>query len=190
MERLTSRRGALAAVAAVAGGVVLGRRGDGASLAAGDGDDDAVLNLFLTLERVQQAFYRAAVGSGGLSGEPLELAKAVEAQEAAHVAKLEQLLGSRAGAAPKSDFGDATSSANFLGNAVTLEEAAIGVYVGQAGNLSRSATATVATLVSVEARQVAWLRDIAGMLPAPHAADPARPAQDVLGDLRKRGWLA
>jgi hypothetical protein len=189
MERL-SRRGALAAAAAVVGGAALGRHGDGASLAADDGDDDAVLNLFLTLERVQQAFYSAAVGSGGLSGEPLELAKAVEAQEAAHVARLEELLGSRAGAAPKSDFGDAVRSANFVKSAVTLEEAAIAAYVGQASNLSRPAIVTVATLVSVEARQAAWLRDIAGMIPAPHAADPAQPAQDVLADLRKRGWLA
>jgi hypothetical protein len=50
--------------------------------------------------------------------------------------------------------------------------------------------ATVATLVSVEARQAAWLRDLAGVSPAPRAADPARPAQAVLADLRRRGWLA
>jgi hypothetical protein len=191
MDGVTTRRGALAALAALAGGTAIARHGDGASLAAGDDADTAVLNLFLTLERVQQAFYRAALDGGGLSGEPRRLAAAVAQQETAHVARLEQLLGGRAGAKPRSDFGDAAgSNRSFLRNAVALEEAAIAAYLGQAANLSRPATATVATLVSVEARQVAWLRDIAGVLPAPHAADPARPAQAVFKELRTRGWLA
>jgi hypothetical protein len=185
---VTTRRGALAALAALTGGAAIGRRGDGASLAAGDADDSAVLNLFLTLERVQAGFYRAALRSG-LKGEPRRLATAVAGQEAAHVARLEKLLGDRAGAAPRSDFGDVTA-ASFLGDAVALEEAAIAAYVGQAANLSRPAMAMAATLVSVEGRQAAWLRDVAGRLPAPHAADPARPAPAVLADLRSRGWLA
>jgi hypothetical protein len=189
VDGVTTRRGALAAVAALAGGAALGRHGDGASLAAGNGGDAAVLNVFLTLERVQQGFYRAALRSGALEGEPQRLALAVAEQETAHVARLEQLLGGRAGAAPRSRFG-AFTSASFLRDAVTLEEAAIAVYVGQAANLSRPHTAAVATLVSVEARQAAWLRDLAGVLPAPHAADPSRPAQAVLNDLRARGWLA
>src|SRR5688572_32161233 len=43
-----------------------------------------------------------------------------------------------------------------------------------------------ATLISVEARQVAWLRDLAGISPAPRAADPARKADAVLRELRDR----
>jgi hypothetical protein len=202
MDGLTTRRGALAAVAALAGGAAIARHGDGASLAADAGADAAVLNLFLTLERdaavlnlfltlerVQEGFYRTAIRSGGLSGEPLRLATAVAAQEAAHVARLQQILGDRAEAPPRSRFGKITP-ASFLRDAVALEEGAIAAYVGQAANLSRANTAAVATLVSVEARQAAWLRDIAGVLPAPHAADPAQPAQDVLANLRKKGWLA
>jgi hypothetical protein len=50
--------------------------------------------------------------------------------------------------------------------------------------------AAISPLVSVEARQVAWVRDIAGVLPAPQAADPARKPDDVLADLRKRGLIA
>ena len=49
--------------------------------------------------------------------------------------------------------------------------------------------APVAALVSVEARQAAWIRDIAGRNAAPNAADPARKPAQVLGDLRERGWL-
>src|SRR6185437_5047599 len=99
--------------------------------------DVSVLNLFLTLERVQQAFYRTAIDSGGLSGEPHRLAVAVAQQETAHVARLEQLLGGRAGAKPGSDFGGAVdTNQSFLRNAIVLEEAAIAAYLGQAANLS------------------------------------------------------
>jgi hypothetical protein len=63
------------------------------------------------------------------------------------------------------------------------------VYIGQAANLSRSLVAPIATLVSVEARQVAWLRNLAGISPAPRAQDSPQSAQAVLADLRKRGLL-
>ena len=48
----------------------------------------------------------------------------------------------------------------------------------------------VARLVSVEARQVAWLRDLAGISPAPRAADPPRKAEAVIGELREKGYIA
>ena len=44
-------------------------------------------------------------------------------------------------------------------------------------------------MVSVEARQVAWLRDLAGVSPAPRAADPARSVQDVVAELRQKGVI-
>ena len=47
--------------------------------------------------------------------------------------------------------------------------------------------AAIVPLVSVEARQVAWIRDLAGVDPAPRAADPARDRDDVLDELRGRG---
>jgi hypothetical protein len=49
--------------------------------------------------------------------------------------------------------------------------------------------ARIAPLVSVEARQVAWIRDIAGENPAPRAADPPRTASDVLAQLRSKGYI-
>ncbi len=45
---------------------------------------------------------------------------------------------------------------------------------------------SIATVVAVEARQAAWIRDIAGISPAPNAADRGRKAQEVLDDLRQR----
>ena len=49
--------------------------------------------------------------------------------------------------------------------------------------------ASVATLVSVEARQVAWVRDLAQTSPAPNAADAARPADEIIADLRDGGFI-
>jgi hypothetical protein len=46
-----------------------------------------------------------------------------------------------------------------------------------------------ARIVAVEARHAAWIRDLAGTDPAPRAADPGRSADDVLADLRRKGFL-
>jgi hypothetical protein len=177
--------------AVLAGGATIGARSNGMSLAAGQGEADArILNLFLTLEYVQESFYGQAVQKGGLRGELLAFATAVGKQETAHVGFLRRSLGSSAAAKPAADFEAVLGTpARFRDLAVELEEAVIAAYVGQAPNLPREIVATVATLVSVEARQAAWIRDIAGISPAPRAADPARPAEDVLAQLRRRGFI-
>jgi rubrerythrin len=191
-ESLTRGRLLWGGAAAAAGAAAIGARTRGTPLAAGAKTaDKAILNVFLTLERVQKSFYDQAAESGRLDGELLELAGAVAAQEGEHVTLLADRLGEHADPAPRSNFGDAFASReSFLKAAVDLEEAVIGVYVGQAANLSRDAVKAVVPLVSVEARQVAWLRDLQGVSPAPRAADPARPAGAVLRDLRQKGYLA
>ena len=178
--------------AAVAGAAAIGARSREAPLAAGSKPTDAaILNVFLTLEWIQQSFYEQAVESRRLEGEVFELASAFARQERRHTALLGERLGDRATSRPRSDFGDGFSSAeSVLATAVELEEAAIAVYVGQAANLSRDALQAVVPLVSVEARQVAWLRDLQGVSPAPRAADPARRAGDVLHEFRQKGYLA
>jgi hypothetical protein len=178
--------------AAAAGALAIGsRRGDGASLAAPTGDDADILGFFLTLEQVQEDLYRRAVESGRIDGELRELATTVAAQERAHVRLLVAHLDDRTPPRPRTDFGEAVASPKaFLRTAIALEEAAIAGYVGQAGNLGRDQMRSIARLVSVEARQVAWLRDLAGLSPAPRAADPARKAGEVLDELRAKGWLA
>lgn len=165
--------------------------GDGAPLAAqSDGTDARILNLFLTLEHVQAGFYRAAVQTDRLDGDLLTFAKTVGAQEREHVAFLEDRLGDRAERPPRSDFGDLLATPDdFRAAAIELEEAAIAAYIGQAANLSRDMLASVATLVSVEARQVAWVRDLAHTSPAPNAADAARPADEIIADLRDKGFI-
>jgi rubrerythrin len=181
------RAGAVAAAGAVAIG---SHRGDGASLAAAPRDTE-ILNFFLTLEHVQEAFYRQAADSGRLEGELLSLAKTVGAQETEHVRHLSRRLGEQAKPRPRAEFGPALESPeDFLRAAIELEETVLAGYVGQAANLGHREVGAIATIVSVEARQVAWLRDLDGVSPAPRAADPARKAGDVLDDLRAKGFLA
>jgi ferritin-like protein len=182
-------RAAVAGSAVAAGSVVLTR--DSTPLAAqSDGADADILNLFLTLERVQAAFYRAAVQTDRLDGSLLTFATTVGAQEREHVAFLERQLGDRAQRSPQTALDHVLATPDdFRDAAIELEEAAIAAYIGQAANLDRATLASVATLVSVEARQVAWVRDLARTSPAPHAADPARPAEEILADLRRRGFV-
>jgi hypothetical protein len=178
--------------AATAGGVLAGARmaTDAAEAAPSAKQDVEILNLFLLLERVQEAFYREAVRKAGLDGGLLAFARAAAEQEHEHVAYLLDRLGSRARSQPSSDFGDALSSPErFSASAVELEEAAIAAYIGQAPNLTRGLVAKVASMLAVEARQVAWVRDLAGQNPAPRAADPAAKPAAVLADLRKRGFI-
>ena len=54
---------------------------------------------------------------------------------------------------------------------MSLEEAGLGVYNGQAVNLTPQTLAAAARIVSVEARHAAWARALAGKDPAPVAVD-------------------
>jgi hypothetical protein len=184
-------RGALGGAAVLAGGVVVGTRSGGTSLAAPSKHMDVeILGLLLLLERVQEAFYAAALERAALRGELLRYATTVARQESEHVALLGRQLGGRTPAPPRTDFGASlTDPDRFRDTAIELEEATLAAYIGQGANLTRGAVAAVAGLVSVEARQVAWVRDLAGVSPAPRAADPARDAEAVLSDMRERGFV-
>ena len=185
-------RRAAAGGAVVAGVAVIGARsGDGASLAAPTADTDVkILNFFLLLEYVQEAFYREALRSTRPAGPLGEFARTVAAQESEHVAFLIDRLGTRARPRPRPDFGDALSTPErFRAAAIELEETTIGAYIGQGANLTRDAVGAVGTLLSVEARQAAWILDLAGKAPAPNAADPAQKPGDVLARLRRQGFI-
>jgi hypothetical protein len=185
-------RAAVAGSAVAAGGAVMaaGRDNDTSLAAASKRMDADIFNLFLTLEYVQEAFYRAALRTDRLDHELQTFATTVAGQERQHIEFLERRLGRRAKQPPRSDFGDLLATdEGFRHAAVELEEAAIAAYIGQAANLTRATLASVATLVSVEARQAAWIRDLAGTSPAPRAADPAREPDAILADLREKGFI-
>jgi hypothetical protein len=178
-----------AAGAAAAGGAL---RADGDSFAAPSRATDAkILNFFLLLEYVQESFYREALERAGLTGPLADFARIAGGQETDHVVFLAKRLGDRARKRPRLAFGDAASSPErFRAAAIDLEETAIAAYIGQAANLTRAAVGPVGTLLSVEARQAAWVRDLAGTMPAPRAADAARGADAVLAHLREKGYLS
>jgi hypothetical protein len=184
-------RGALGGGALIAGGVVMGAREGGTSLAAPSKQTDAeILRVLLLLERVQEAFYAAALDRAGLGGPLRRYAETVGRQESEHVAILTEQLGGSAPSPPKSDFGNSVRDPDsFRDAAIELEEGMIAAYIGQGANLTREAVGAVAGLVGVEARQAAWVRDLAGVSPAPRAADPARQPEEVVADLRKRGFI-
>ncbi len=175
----------------VAGGAALARLGGAVSEAAPSAAEDArLLNVFLLLERLQQRFYAGALERGALNGGLLAFAATAERQEAMHVRRLTARLDGGADPAPDADFTEATSSPERFGRAATeLEEAALGAYIAHSAALTRDAVAAVVPILSVEARQAAWIRDLAGADPAPRAADPPRDAQDVLDGLRAKGLL-
>lgn len=185
-------RAALGGGAVVAGGAATASwTGGGAPGAApSKSTDTKILNLFLLLEQVQEGLYREAVDGGKLKGKLEEFARTVGGQESEHVALLTERLGGNARERPQSDFGDAVAdSERFQDVAIKLEEATIAAFISQGANLTRDALAAVVPLVSVEARQVAWVRDLAGVSPAPRAADPPRDADQILDELRGQGFI-
>jgi hypothetical protein len=192
---IASRRQALRAAlggAAIGGGALLGGwAAPQASLGKPSRAQDVrILSFLLVLEQAQSAFYDAALRSRALSGELLRFAQVVAPQEHDHVALLGRRLGGSARPAPRFEFRDATSSpARFRRAAIDLEEATAAAYIGQGASLTRDLVAEAAGIVAVEARHAAWIRDLAGALPAPRPADPARSPGDVLTDLRTKGYL-
>ncbi len=165
-------KGSVAAVGALAGAAV----GAGLAASADSGGsaatDRAILTYGLLIERLQAAFYSAALAGGKLTGEARQFAQVVGAEEQAHVKYLSAALGSSAGASPRFSFGDsATDPVKFIATAISLEETGLGVYNGQAVSLTPKTLAAAARVVSVEARHAAWARAIAGETPAPVAVD-------------------
>ncbi len=179
-----------AAVAATGALVAGWARPDDAGSAASRATDVRIFNALLVLEEAQAALYGAAMRGGLLSGDLLELARTVAPQEREHVAHLRRTLGAEARPRPRLDLRAATSSpTRFQRTAIDLEEGTLAAYVAQSANLTPRAMRDAARIVAVEARHAAWILDIAGESPAPRAADPGRPPEDVLTELRRAGIL-
>jgi len=178
--------GSFALGAAAAG--AFGRSGAGAAAAArpSAAQDRAILNFALLLEYLSGAFYDEALRHGVLRGELREFAETAGAHERDHATFLKRALGSHARAQPAVQFGAATHNAQkFVSTAVALEDLSVAAYNGQAGNLTKPALAAAVKIVSVEGRHAAWIRDLAGLDPAPRAADPGAGVSTVTDALRR-----
>jgi hypothetical protein len=155
------------------GGVLLGGLPKLVTAAPSPSQDAAILNFALLLEYLESSFYTAAVAGGALSGEAASFAKIVRDHEDAHVAYLKKALGSKAIKKPTFDFkGTTMDQTKFIATSIALEDVGVSAYNGQGQNLTKPTLAAAATIVSVEARHAAWIRDIAAKLPAPNAFDP------------------
>jgi hypothetical protein len=184
------RRAVVAGTALTAGGVLLGGLPKLASSAPSPAQDVRVLNLILLLEYVESGFYADARAKGALRGELREFVTVVGAHEKQHLAFVKKALGASARDAPRLRFGNATTHPDaFVDAAVALEDTSVAAYNGQATNLTTGTLAAAAKIVSVEARHAAWIRAIAGKVPAVDATDAPKTQAQVLAALKKTGFL-
>ena len=172
------RRAAAAGAGAVGLGALALRPAVAAASAAPG--DVAIFNFALALEYLQASFYTEAERIGALHGALAQQANVVGGHERTHVRAFKTLLGSAAIKEPSFDFHGVTESPDaFRRTAVALEDLATAAYKEQAPLIqSRSYLAAALAIHSVEARHAAWIRRLAGFLPAANAFD------DPLGDSR------
>jgi len=149
-----------------------------------------VLTYALTLEHIEDAFYRSGLDAKGLIPEEyLGIFNQIGKHEAAHVAFLSAALGPKAIERPKLDltaggkYGDALSNFDtYLTLSQTFEDLGVAAYKGQAGNLMASDDILQAALQihSVEARHAAIVRKIGGKKSWDGAFDEPKTKEEVL----------
>ncbi|MGV1048992.1 MAG: ferritin-like domain-containing protein [Solirubrobacterales bacterium] len=167
------KKAGLAGGAVIGSGALLAALTPAGAMAAGKGrppakfgkGDIGILNYALTLEYLEAAFYNEATNNKVASGaQESAFLKRVTADENAHVAFLKKALGSKAVAAPKVDFGAATSKAKWLPTSMLLENTGVQAYGGQALNIQSPAYITAALSIwAIEARHAS----VAGLLVKP-----------------------
>ncbi len=184
------RKAALTGGGVVGGGAVLGALARPA--AAATVNDVNILNFALTLEHLEASFYTEAENKGALKGRLARFAEVVGAHERAHVAALQEALGSAAIKKPKFDFqGTTTDEALFGQTAVALEDTGVAAYAGAAPSIDSAAVLEAALGIhSVEARHAAWIRHVLGSEPSPEAFDQPKTVSEVLAIVTETKFIA
>lgn len=149
-----------------------------------------VLVFALTLEHIEDAFYRSGLGTDGLiPDEYVGIFNQIGKHEAAHVDFLSSALGSAAIERPELDLTAGGKYADALENfetyltlSQTFEDLGVAAYKGQAGNLIDNDDILQAALQihSVEARHAAIVRKIGGKKPWDGAFDEPMTKEEVL----------
>ncbi len=184
------KRAIVAGGAFTSGGILLTGLPGAAASASSPARDARILNLVLLVEYLESSFYAEARAKRAFKGELRQFITIVGAHEREHVSFLRKALGTQARKRPAFDFGDATENPKkFIAAATALEDTSVATYNGQAANLTSDVLAAAATIVSVEARHAAWIRAIAGKLPAAEATDAPMTEAEVHAALRKTGFL-
>ncbi len=202
-QRLASRRGFLVGSAKVAGGGALalafaGTAGRGVSgvlaqdatpEAAADFEDDIdVLNYALTLEHLENAFYRD--GLAGFTTEDFDEGvfdnlTLIGGHEAAHVDALTATITDLGGTPVEEaayDFGDAFEDPDaFLETAAALENTGVSAYDGAAAAIQDvNLLAVAGQIVAVEARHASYLNLLTGEVPFPGSFEEPLSRDEVL----------
>ena len=136
-------------------------------------EDTKILQFDLTLEYLQAAMYTEAQRLRELPPRTLDWAKVVGANERGHVRAIRGLLGKDAVKSPRFNFRGVTEDNRaFTETAVAFEDLTAALLKTQALQVeSRGVLAALVSLHSVEARHAAWIRHIAGVVPARDAFD-------------------
>lgn len=144
--------------------------------------DTAILNFALALEYLQAAFYTETERIGALHGALAHQAQVVGMHERSHVKAFKALLGSAAIREPGFNFHGVTGNPSaFRSTAVAFEDLAVAAYKQQAPLIqSQSVLAGAIAIHSVEARHAAWIRRLAGFLPAAKPFDDPLPGDKVV----------
>lgn len=147
------------------------------------------LNFALTLEHIEDAFYRSGYDAGIYPDEHKAVFNQIGAHEAAHVAFLSGALGAAAVKRPEADFTAGGKYADVFSNfdtfltlSQTFEDLGVAAYKGQAGNLIENDDILTAALQihSVEARHAAQVRRIGGKKGWDGAFDEPKTKEEVL----------
>jgi Ferritin-like domain len=170
------RWGAASAAAATGGGLLARPARAGLPVPTPQGDDVGFASFAVVVERTSLTWYRRARRAHGFSAaQRAHLGRGARAK-AAHVEKLNAILGADAVAStdfattfPKGSF-DTPAKALALG--AGLEELLVGVYVdGVAFTADDATRLLLGRLLAYDAQQLAWLRAQAGAAP-PGLPDP------------------
>jgi len=161
----------------------------------------------VSLRRSRASFLRGATLGGGVAAAGFVLAGRPDHAESAgsaardadiltFVLQLEHLQSAFYGEAfdKGSIVGEARELARVVGgheraHVKFIEDIGVRAYNAQAPNLTVAALGAAAKIVSVEARHAAWIRDLAGVDPAPDAAEPVLTAEQVQAALRDTGFI-
>lgn len=157
------------------------------------GQDIAVLNYALTLERLEADFYVRGLqrfGAGDFAGLTVGLfdrLRDIRDHEVAHVATIESVVQSLGGSpVTGGEFAfPYTDARSFLRVAQVLENTGVSAYDGAVALLRlpqlQTASATIAT---VEARHAAYLNFVNGDNPFPAATDTPRSPGDIIAAIQ------
>lgn len=153
-----------------------------------------ILNFALTLEYLEDGFYRTALSQPNLIPQRFqEVFSTISKHESQHVSTLQQALGGAAIAPPKFDLTGGGKYPDILSNfrtfalvSQTLEDTGVAAYKGQAPRLTGGGDllTTALRIHSVEARHAAEVRRVRGVRPWDGAFDKPMSKAQVLAAAR------